>query len=81
LKKYFNISDECVSRLTKIFNHGKFKIKLSLLRLNKYNLAINYKRMIDEGMYKNQAELARAYGVSRAWITIVMKELKKVNSN
>lgn len=78
LKNYFNISDECVNRLTKIFNHKKFKlnISLSLLRLNKYNLAITYKKLIDDGVYKNKAELARVYGVSRAWITKVMNELK-----
>jgi len=79
MKKYLMISEDCVTRLTKTFNYEKFKLKipLSLLRLNKYNLAIGYKKMIDEGRFKNQAELARAFGVSRAWITIVMNELKK----
>ncbi|MBL1153424.1 MAG: hypothetical protein HND40_00230 [Ignavibacteriota bacterium] len=79
LHYYFNISPKCATRLTKTFNYGKFKIKipLSLLRLNKYNLAIGYKKMIDAGEVKNQAELARALGKSRAWITIVMNELKK----
>ena len=43
-----------------IYNE-KFKIKISLskFRLNKYNLAIRYKNMIEEGRFKNQTELAR----------------------
>ena len=78
LNYFFNISPACAGNLTKNFNYNKFKLKipLSLLRLNKYNLAIAYKKSIDEGVYKNKAELARAYGVSRAWITKVMNELK-----
>ncbi|MBV6418863.1 MAG: hypothetical protein DAHOPDDO_00073 [Ignavibacteriaceae bacterium] len=35
--------------------------------------------MIESGEVKSQAELARALGKSRAWITIVMNELKKEN--
>jgi len=37
--------------------------------------------MIEEGRFKNQAELARAFGVSRAWITIVMNVLKQEKHN
>jgi len=37
--------------------------------------------MIESGEVKNQAELARALGKSRAWVTIVMNELKKENKN
>lgn len=37
--------------------------------------------MIESGEVKNQAELARVMGKSRAWITIVMNELKKENNN
>jgi len=61
LKHYLLISDECASRLTTTFNNEKFKIKISLskFRLNKYNLAIRYKNMIEEGRFKNQTELAR----------------------
>ena len=83
LNYFFNISPACITRLAKNFNYGKFKlnIPLSLLRLNKYNLAIGYKKMIESGEVKNQAELARVLGKSRAWITIVMNELKKENNN
>ena len=83
LNYFFNISPACAGNLTNNFNYNKFKLKipLSLLRLNKYNLAIGYKKMIENGEVKNQAELARSLGKSRAWVTIVMNELKKENKN
>lgn len=78
LHYYFDISPECATRLTKTFNYGKFKVKIPVtpMKLNKYNLAVSYKKMIDSGEVKNQAELAKVLGKSRAWITIVMNELK-----
>jgi hypothetical protein len=81
MKQFLIVSEDCLTRLTRTFNYGKFKIKipLSLLRLNKYSLAIEYKNLIEEGRFKNQAELARAFGVSRAWITKVMNILKEDN--
>jgi hypothetical protein len=78
LQHYFKISDNCCNRLTTLFNQDKFKLKISISRLkfNKYNLAAGYQKMIDEGKFKNKAELARAFGFSRAWITKVMNILK-----
>ena len=81
LSQYLPISKDCTDRLTKAFNNNKFKLNLSItkIKFDKTVLAIGYKKMIEEGRFKNQAELARALGVSRAWITIVMNELKKEN--
>ncbi len=38
--------------------------------------AQEYQKMIQTGQVKNQAELARKEGVSRAWITKIMKHLE-----
>jgi len=36
---------------------------------------------MSEGKFKNQAELARAFGVSRSWVTQVMNVLKQEKFN
>lgn len=79
--KYFSITQDSARRLARAFNEGNFKQKKYLfrLRISKYKLAKNYKQLIDEGEFKNQAELARGLGVSRAWVTKVMNILKKKN--
>ena len=41
-------------------------------KIDRKKLAQEYQILLNNGKYKNRAELARALGVSRAWITIVM---------
>jgi len=79
--KYFSITQDSARRLARAFNEGNFKQKKYLfrLRISKNTLAKNYKQLIDEGEFKNQAELARGLGLSRAWVTKVMNVLKKKN--
>lgn len=79
LSLYLPISKDCTDRLTKTFNNNKFKLNLPItkIKFDKTVLAIGYKKMIEEQRFKNQAELARAFGISRAWVTKVMNVLKK----
>ena len=43
---------------------------------NPINLAREYKEMIDKGKVKNQAELAKTKGISRARVTQILNLLK-----
>lgn len=41
--------------------------------LTRVKQAEKYRRLLDSGKVKNRAELARKFGVSRAWVTKVLK--------
>ena len=45
-------------------------------RKERINRSIEYQKMIEENSW-SKANLARYLGVSRAWVTIVMRELEK----
>ncbi len=42
-------------------------------RLSREQQAVKYRKLLDSGKVKSRAELARKYGVSRAWVTKVLK--------
>lgn len=50
-------------------NQEPTKIK----KLSRGDQAKLYRKLLDTGKIKSQAELARKFGVSRAWITKVLK--------
>lgn len=78
LMKYITLNTAASTELTNIFN-SKFKQGSSLFRfrLNKNKLALEYKDLLEKGVYGSKAELARSLGFSRAWITKVMNTLKE----
>jgi len=41
-------------------------------KINYAELAASYRELINSGVCKNQAELSRYLGVSRAWVTRIM---------
>ncbi len=41
-------------------------------KIDRKKLAQEYQILLNNGTYKNRAELAKVFGVSRAWITKVM---------
>lgn len=41
--------------------------------LSREQQAVKYKKLLDSGKVKNRAELAKKFGVSRAWVTKVLK--------
>ena len=58
--KYFKMSDEEIYRLTKYFSiPGKLEVAQTSEQLDRQLLAIKYKELIDNGYFKNQADLAR----------------------
>ena len=75
--KEMAISRDLSDRLTHSFGLPiKVNTKKKRIPIDRIELAKNYKKLIEEGSFKTQAELARNFGVSRAWITIVMNILK-----
>jgi hypothetical protein len=45
-------------------------------KIDWYGKALEYQKMLNKGIVKNKAEIARIEGVSRARITQIMKLLK-----
>ena len=45
-------------------------------RISQHNLALKYQKMVNKPQIGSRAALARYLGVSRAWVTIVMRELE-----
>lgn len=41
-------------------------------KLSREQQAVKYKKLLDSGKVKSRAELARKFGVSRAWVTMVL---------
>jgi hypothetical protein len=73
-----DLSKEGEYRLTKFFEIPEDLVPLRIhARIDRHSLAIRYRELIDQGYVKNKADLARHLGVTRAWITKVMKELKR----
>ena len=76
------ISSSLSDRLTDNFGlpiKPNFRIKRE--PINRMELAKTYLKLIEDGTFKTQAELARHLGVSRAWITTIMNNLKIKNQN
>ena len=49
-------------------------------KANQIRRALEYKSLIDNGIVKNQSELAKYLGKSRAWVSKVMKVLEEGKS-
>ncbi len=71
------MSHEVIHRLTKFFSIPRqLEAVKTVAKMDRHSLAIRYRELIEQGYVKNQADLARHLGVSRAWVTKVMNELK-----
>jgi len=55
----------------------RYKINTKKLKkhISRYGLAIKYQKMVNNPKIGSRAALSRKLGVSRAWVTIVMREL------
>ena len=49
----------------------------SVLNKDPLKRALEYKSLIETGVVKNQSELAAYLGTSRAWVSKVLKQLKR----
>jgi hypothetical protein len=77
VSEYLVMNVEDMRRLTKFFSIPRKLEPMKVVnKIDRYSLATRYHELIDQGYVKNQADLARHLGVSRAWITKVMNELK-----
>jgi hypothetical protein len=78
VSEYLTMSEEDIRRLTRFFSiPRKLEPVITVAKMDRLSLAIRYRELIDQGYVKDQADLARHVGVSRAWITKVMNELKQ----
>ena len=77
LSGYLKISNNCLFRLTKYFLIEESFIPRPIRKkIDRKKLAIEYNNLLRNGTYKNKAEIAKVFGVSRTWITKVMNQLK-----
>jgi hypothetical protein len=79
IKEFVDISDDCVARLAKVFCPPIYVSKSATpkQRLDYSALATEYQQLLSSGVCQDRADIARHYGVSRAWITKVMKKGNK----
>jgi hypothetical protein len=77
MHQYLNLDDDGIIQLTRRFLYPKQKpSRLTHIRLDRYALALQYTELIAAGVCSNQADVARHFGVSRAWVTKIMNTLK-----
>jgi len=76
IKDFLDISDGCVALLAKIFCLPNYVTRTSLPkpRLDYRALAGEYRQLLASRTCKDQADIARHFDVSRAWVTKVMKK-------
>jgi hypothetical protein len=78
IKEFLDISDDCVTRLSKVFCPPDYVLRRPEPR-NRVEypvLAAEYMRLIASGECKDRADVARRFGVSRAWVTKVIKRME-----
>lgn len=65
-------------RLTPLYyvNSAKPKVRKKK-KLSREQQAEKYQKLLASGKVKNRAEIARKFGVSRAWVTKVLSEAKQ----
>jgi len=77
IKDFVKISASTIKRLTDYFEVETFNERRKIRKkIDRIKLAKEYRLLLEKGVYKNQAELARGIGVSRVWITKVINTLK-----
>ena len=75
IREFVDISDDCVRRLALVFSPPAYapRRKPKGPGIDYGKLAAEYTKLISTGVCKNKADVARHFGVSRAWVSIVMK--------
>jgi hypothetical protein len=75
IQSYLRLSDEATARLTRSFSIPRdLEPKRVKEHVDYEKLSEQYRELIQQGYFKNQAELSRYLGVSRAWVTKVLKK-------
>ena len=75
--RYLDVDEAQAARLSSLFAPVKEVRRTPLPRvgIDKAKLAQEFQIMLDTGVAKNKADLARQKNVSRAWISTVLKHL------
>lgn len=75
---YLDLSPGAVKKLTESFIYPKVKDPVvNRKKLDLEAMANTYREMLDSGLIKNRATLAKHFGISRAWVTKVLSHLPK----
>lgn len=82
IKEFLDISNDCVSRLSKVFCPPDHVLRRPepRKRIDYSALAAEYQHLIDCGECKDRADVARRFGTSRAWVTKVLSKSPKAAS-
>lgn len=75
IRNYFDLSDNAIIELTKRFGIEPAKVFPKIKPIQE--TAVEYQALLDNHTFGNKAELARHFGVSRAWVTKALKVLKQ----
>jgi hypothetical protein len=73
LPYYLNLSALEIDSLVQASLMRRAIIRVPKQKLDYRQLALSYQEKLDSGMFPTRASLARHLGVSRAWVTMVMK--------
>jgi hypothetical protein len=77
MPKYLNLDEDSIVQLTRRFLFPTPKpSRLKRMLLDRKAIAEQYTELINAGVCSNQADVARHFGVSRAWVTKIMNTLK-----
>lgn len=78
VSKFLDLDREAIDRLTKRFFYLSPKpVTAKRIPLDRAALAEQWMALLQSGAAKNKADLARQFGVSRAWISKVMSSGSK----
>jgi hypothetical protein len=74
---YLNADEAQAARLSRLFARSMAVRSLPRprVRIDKVQLACEFQALLNAGVAKNKADLARQKNVSRAWISTVLKHL------
>jgi hypothetical protein len=74
MSKFLNLDDDGIVQLTRRFLYPKQKpSRLKRVLLDRRALAEQYTELIKAGICSNRADVARHFGVSRAWVTKILR--------
>jgi hypothetical protein len=78
VSNYLDLDAEAIQRLTKRFFYRTPKVDPQRKKsIDRAALAEEWKSMLDSGTALSRADIARKLGVSRAWVSKVMRCLAK----
>jgi len=82
LREYLKLAPTDLDRLTPLLPAPTVKkLKPSRMRIDYVTLKAQYERLLSDGTYATKADLARHMGVSRVWVSRMLKGVKGRDSH